>query len=321
MRFEENGERIQDLKLILSRVAYASTLFDTDGVQIRFMNWKPYDMRMLDNIKSEQQIEQLLAGGPNSVQFAGLTPLGTELRNQVINPLILQKARSHELKKPVLVITITDGQPAGESRSTLKEVLLQARQEMQRYPQYGTSPLAFQFAQVGNDQPAREFLGELDADTTIGDIIDCTSSKLPLATFSSPTLSLTHPDFENEQVEFMKTSGRELTPDLWVCLPPFPHLFPFAPPLPLKTLLPNQLPSPAHQASNGRNRPLLRCRRREARPRRPSPSTSPTRRVWWWLRRARRGTRGLRRPTASTELPPATRRIRPTRLWRPAGRI
>ena len=177
MRFEENGERIQDLKLILSRVAYASTLFDTDGIQMRFMNWKPYDMSMLDNIKNEQQIEALFAGGPNSVQFSGLTPLGTELRNQVIQPLILQRAANRQLKKPVLVITVTDGQPAGESRSTLKDVLMSARNEMHRYPHYGRSPMAFQIAQVGNDQPAREFLGELDSDTSIGDLIDCTSSK------------------------------------------------------------------------------------------------------------------------------------------------
>lgn len=176
MRFEENGERIQDLKLILNRVAYASTLFDTDGIQLRFMNWKPYDLTKLNHVKNEQDIEELFAGGPNSVPFSGLTPLGTELRNQVINPLILQPANNRNLKKPVLVITITDGQPAGESRGTLKEVLLNAKNEMRRHPHYGERPLAFQFAQVGNDQAAREFLGELDADASIGDIVDCTSS-------------------------------------------------------------------------------------------------------------------------------------------------
>merc|ERR1711939_252523 len=37
MQFEENGERIDDLKLILSRVAYATSLFDEDGIQVRFM--------------------------------------------------------------------------------------------------------------------------------------------------------------------------------------------------------------------------------------------------------------------------------------------
>lgn len=40
MRFEESGERINDLKLILSRAAYAASLFDTDGISVRFMNWQ-----------------------------------------------------------------------------------------------------------------------------------------------------------------------------------------------------------------------------------------------------------------------------------------
>ena len=176
MRFEENGERIQDLKLIINRIAFASTLFDTNGIDIRFMNWKPQDTSILSNVTSEQQVEALFSGGPNSVQFAGLTPLGTELRNQVITPLIVQKASSHTLQKPVLVIIITDGQPAGESRGTLKEVMLNARSQMQRYSEYGQYPIAFQIAQVGNDQAAREFLGELDEDQSIGDIVDCTSS-------------------------------------------------------------------------------------------------------------------------------------------------
>lgn len=38
MVFEERGERIDDLKLILGRVAEVATLFDDDGILVRFMN-------------------------------------------------------------------------------------------------------------------------------------------------------------------------------------------------------------------------------------------------------------------------------------------
>ena len=177
MRFEEDGERIQDLKLILSRAAFAATLFDTDGISLRFMNWKPPNAAArLDNIRSEQQIEELFQPGPNGVQFSGLTPLGTELRAQVVEPLILQRARGNALQKPVLVITITDGQPAGENKNTLKDTILHTMGEMRRMPQYGQQPVAFQFAQVGNDQTARKFLSDLDSDPQVGDLIDCTSS-------------------------------------------------------------------------------------------------------------------------------------------------
>ena len=32
------GERIDDLKMIIGRTADAATLFDTDGISVRFMN-------------------------------------------------------------------------------------------------------------------------------------------------------------------------------------------------------------------------------------------------------------------------------------------
>ena len=199
MRFEENGERINDLHLILSRAVFAATLFDTTGIDVRFMNWKPpqHDMHMVDNIKSEEGVNRLI-GTPNQpgpVNFSGLTPLGTELRSQVIDPMIIRKAPEGKLTKPVLVIIVTDGQPAGEPRDTLKRTIQYCRDEMRRIrtgpnvkgPRgeplgnmgFGDMPVSFQIAQVGNDEPARKFLGELDSDIELGNIIDCTSSELP----------------------------------------------------------------------------------------------------------------------------------------------
>ena len=199
MRFEENGERINDLHLILSRAVFAATLFDTTGIDLRFMNWKPpqNEMHILDNIASEDGVNRLI-GTPNQpgpVNFSGLTPLGTELRSQVIDPMIIRKARSGELKKPVLVIIVTDGQPAGEQRDTLKRTIQYCRDEMHRtrtpsglpdrmghkLPSlgFGEMPVSFQIAQVGNDEPARKFLGELDADRELGHLVDCTSSMIP----------------------------------------------------------------------------------------------------------------------------------------------
>jgi hypothetical protein len=34
MAFEENGERIDDLKALMSKVAYATSLFDQDGISV-----------------------------------------------------------------------------------------------------------------------------------------------------------------------------------------------------------------------------------------------------------------------------------------------
>ncbi|KEF55824.1 uncharacterized protein A1O9_08575 [Exophiala aquamarina CBS 119918] len=168
MQFEENGERIDDLKLILSRVAYATSLFDEDGIQVRFMNSTDQG----NGIRSEQQVNEMIG----RTRFCGLTPMGRELQNKILGPLVLQNARNGSLRKPILVITITDGQPTGESSSDLAKIIKNASDELSRNPRYGKGALAFQFAQVGNDLKAREFLSKLDEEPTIGDIIDCTSN-------------------------------------------------------------------------------------------------------------------------------------------------
>ena len=181
MKFEDNGERIDDLHLILARVAYAATLFDEDGISLRFMNEKAASSRLrLDGVRTEQEITQIVGSAKTAgqIQFQGLTPLGTELRDQVVEPLVIAKARNGSLRKPVLVITITDGQPAGEDKDTLKRVLQYVQEEFRRMPQYGEHPCVFEFAQVGNDTKARDFLSTLDSNPEFGQIVDCTSSEL-----------------------------------------------------------------------------------------------------------------------------------------------
>ena len=56
--------------------------------------------------------------------------------------------------------------------------------------------LAFQFAQVGRDEKAQQYLASLDDDHSIGDCIDCTSY------------------FELEEAECAK-KGIQLTPQMW----------------------------------------------------------------------------------------------------------
>ncbi|KAF2745990.1 hypothetical protein M011DRAFT_405097 [Sporormia fimetaria CBS 119925] len=201
MSFEENGSRIDDLKLILERAAFAATLFDTDGISLRFMNTdlsgarNPQGRPLQDGVVNEHDIKLVMDG----VKFSGLTPMGTSLRKKVIDEIVLSKARAGQLRKPVLVITITDGQPAGEPQDAVTDTIRFAFDELRRMPQYGEGALAFEFAQVGNDQKARAFLSKLDEDPNIGRMIDCTSN------------------FENEQEEMMRANPPvDLTPELWL---------------------------------------------------------------------------------------------------------
>lgn len=188
MSFEENGERIDDLKVILSRTAYVASLMDYDGLEVRFMNNNVEG----NGLRTEPEVSQLIS----QVNFRGLTPLGTNLQAKVIEPLVLRPARSNALKKPVMVITITDGQPAGEPSNQVFRVIKDTKSSMLRTP-YGPGAIAFQFAQVGNDLRARDFLAQLDTDPEVGAMVDCTSN------------------FEVEQDEMAK-QGVVLDPSTWL---------------------------------------------------------------------------------------------------------
>jgi hypothetical protein len=202
MQFEEEGSRIQDLRLILERVSYVAQLFDDDGISVRFMNTDlsnardPSGRSLQDNIKDQTAIDQLMRG----VQFKGLTPMGTSLRKKVIDDMLLRNAQDGRLEKPMLVIAITDGQPAGEPQNAVFDTIRYAFDTLQqRFPQFGRGGVAFEFAQVGNDEAAKKFLGKLDEDPQIGPMVDCTSN------------------FENEQDEMAHANPPvDLTPDLWM---------------------------------------------------------------------------------------------------------
>jgi len=189
MAFEQGGERIDDLKLILDRVTQAASLFDSDGIQVRFMN-----NRIEGNgIRNSQDAANLL----KQIRFSGLTPLGTALTQKILQPLVLGPARSNALQKPVLIIAITDGAPAGEDRYAVVKSITDATRELAR-TRYGADAVSFQFAQVGDDTKAQQFLAELDNHPEVGSLIDVTSN------------------YELESAEMLQKSGQELTPELWL---------------------------------------------------------------------------------------------------------
>jgi hypothetical protein len=125
-----------------------------------------------------------------------MTPLGRELDRKVVQPLILQPARSNGLVKPILVIAITDGEPSGEPRTAILDVVKKAHETLLR-TRYGPGAFALQIGQVGKDVRTQRFLSSLDNDPTIGGMIDCTSY------------------YEMEAEEFA-AKGVTLTPELWL---------------------------------------------------------------------------------------------------------
>ncbi|KAI5479911.1 hypothetical protein MNV49_002469 [Pseudohyphozyma bogoriensis] len=173
--------RQEELKRVLSRVAFAASLYDSDGVNVRWMNSKVEG----NGLTSEEAAMSML----RKVSFDGRTPLGTELERKILNPAVVKPAQAGSLRKPVLIVAITDGEPTGESRHKLVDVIKHAKSQLER-TRYGADAVSFQLAQVGNDKEARAFLEEIDSNYEIGKLVDVTSN------------------FENEAVT--------LTNDLWI---------------------------------------------------------------------------------------------------------
>lgn len=165
MRAEENGERIDDLKLILERAAGVSTLFDDDGISVRFMNSQCEG----NGIRSAHEAQQLL----QQVRFSGITPLATSLDRKVLQPMVMGPARNRQLQKPVLVLVITDGEPVGEPKDLIRQVIVGSTNQAAQMGFPGA--VRFQFCQVGKDMKAQRFLGELDSDPVVGSKIDAIS--------------------------------------------------------------------------------------------------------------------------------------------------
>ncbi|KAJ3098397.1 hypothetical protein HDU97_004025 [Phlyctochytrium planicorne] len=185
----EQGTRIDDMKIILERVSEVATVFDDDGITVRFMNAPNAG----DHIRNPYEVQNLLQGIP----FKYTTPLGGELKNKILEPLVMKPLREGRFQKPVLVIVITDGEPYPEPRETVYNVIGEVKRELARCG-YPPKSVVYQFAQCGRDQKAQEFLSELDSNAAIGDVIDSVSY------------------YELEADEFMKKNNMELTPELYL---------------------------------------------------------------------------------------------------------
>ncbi|BGP51556.1 hypothetical protein JCM10450v2_007502 [Rhodotorula kratochvilovae] len=167
MSFAENGSRIDDMRLVLSKVSLAAGLFDADGIEIRWLNSKKEG----NGFTTESQAIELLS----RIKFDRATPLGTSLRHKILEPLVYKKAKKHALRKPLLIVIITDGEPTSEPRDEIVRAIKEAKQLLAKTP-YTPDAVSFQLAQVGNDQGARDFLEYIDSHPEIGSLVDCTSN-------------------------------------------------------------------------------------------------------------------------------------------------
>ena len=123
--------RMESLKKTAIHVAAIATALKESsqhigGLSIRFINYGG-DSNM-NNIGTVADVEQALS----NVYPSSDTKIGTELKRKVLEPFIMNvlERPGGKLDKPFLITIITDGEPAGESRSTLKNMILWCKEYM-----------------------------------------------------------------------------------------------------------------------------------------------------------------------------------------------
>lgn len=118
---------------ILSHVVFASQLFDADGIEVRFFN----SSKICNNVRNEADIRALVDSNP----FKGVTNLGKEMWDKILDPLVVRPAKKGTLEKPVLVITITDGAPYPERPSKIRDVIKDTKSAL-KSTRYGADAIS-----------------------------------------------------------------------------------------------------------------------------------------------------------------------------------
>ena len=176
-----NDGRIEELNVVVEKIARVATKFDGDGITVCFLNDKK-----VHNNQNESSVNDLI----KKTRYSGRTPIGSVLRNRIIDPMVVKAGQ--QLPKPVLVIVLTDGEP--DSKDDVYNALKYAKDYNEKM---GANCVEFEFAQIGNDDVAQKFLYDLDIHPLVGEIVDVTSS------------------YELEEEEFAK-AGANLTPYMWI---------------------------------------------------------------------------------------------------------
>lgn len=102
----EEEDRIPALRDTLGRVAKFATILSSGGISIRILNHHGDNNGTWDHLSTVKDVIHKM----DKVSYAGSTPLGTRLWHKILKPLIIDKASSGRLKKPVVVAIITDGE-------------------------------------------------------------------------------------------------------------------------------------------------------------------------------------------------------------------
>ncbi|TRX89957.1 hypothetical protein FHL15_009229 [Xylaria flabelliformis] len=159
---------------LINRIARITTRIvpDGEGVYMRYIN---QDIPNSDSLQFEELLEVI-----KQLTWGGDTPIGTNLRSKVLEPLVYNKLPG-DLKRPILVSVITDGMPSNESRSTFVDAIVECGERLDRAGLPRES-VKFLIGQVGSAAAATKFLQEIAKESRIADVVFVASETLDVTT-------------------------------------------------------------------------------------------------------------------------------------------
>ncbi|EIW76314.1 hypothetical protein CONPUDRAFT_158340 [Coniophora puteana RWD-64-598 SS2] len=155
----------------LADLAKAAATYDTDGIDICFLNSKEHG----EGLKEADEVRDIF----NRVKPTFGTPLGVVVHKVLKRYLkrlereIQRDSDADEEVKPVNYIVITDGRPDDEIE--LENAIVKCATFLDKH-EYPLSQIGIQFVQIGDDLHATQFLKDLDntlaTKYTTRDIVD-----------------------------------------------------------------------------------------------------------------------------------------------------
>ncbi|KAH8145853.1 uncharacterized protein LAJ45_10178 [Morchella importuna] len=174
MNDEEGGKRIETLSKTMKKITMVYDLArpapNQGLVSVKFINcMKGY--KNIDNRRVSPVLKKHA--------FWGTTQIGSALQKKVLDNFVFNP--NAPMEKPLLIMTVTDGGPEGESKNHLRNVIDQCVEKLEAHGGAGKDAVAFHFSRVGNDKGAADLLAELDESC---DSVDCLRAEYALERLS-----------------------------------------------------------------------------------------------------------------------------------------
>ncbi|KAJ3095675.1 hypothetical protein HDU97_006608 [Phlyctochytrium planicorne] len=121
MKSVEGGSRIEDLKIadnikeILTRITSLTAELLPNGYTISFINTP----LVTHNVRATVHVLDIVS----KIEFLYQTPLGTMIKQKLVEPFVLRKIREGRLERPTLFFVMTDGEPYPEPRDVMGGVI------------------------------------------------------------------------------------------------------------------------------------------------------------------------------------------------------